>query len=656
MNKLIYILAGLLVVAGIFAAFVWYFASALSPSIPGDARIGSLDNEVTVDWYRYGASVSYTTSDLDAYRAMGFVHAARHPWFLSLLRQTAIGELGNWFAYDVAEMDSLVRVLDIPSSARQSISEISPRSSAILQAYSDGINGAFERARSYRDESFLAIDEGPGEWEPWHSVAIENLLAWISASERLSHSDSTASNKIIRSSLKLQDWLKVGGLNNSSAWSVQNGDSTVTGVRYVVGSSTVPLLVPVRVSGDNGLSSQHITILGTPFSLFTKVGDNGIAHMPRSQALFQTRLVDSTEIEISFDRIVNHEGQELLLSRKRIRGDLIQDCEPAQLSFFPGTGTPEIECTVLRWQGLMPSSDADAWVNQFDARAFKLWSGDAITFDKTGNSSSSTRTQAFPSAFGNRIRVSGDSRWTPFLRSRLVALTSEPEWADENLTRDVRSSWAEQMTQILLSSIDTTSMASPYVSPALSYLRNWDFTYSKSSIAASILDEWAVNMIRSGLDIINLNPDSVSKATGYFVDALSTLAGRFGSEMSDWRWETVNSHEYGYPGWSYIAADTLRRTETYRHILARKHSVPTLSGGHPSTLHWSPSPLSGAINSPATLYLSVTSTDWDALTMDVTTPGIGLTGDNATLEELINDFYSVNLSSQSPQMSTRLTP
>ena len=653
MNKVLYTLAFLLLLIAMFAAFVWYFASVLDPSIPRSAEVDNLESSLEIDWYPYGAAVSVgSANDLDGYRATGFIHATRNAWYMSLLRQTATGKLGSWFDHNVSEIDSLSTVLGFAETSRTAYANLDQATAAILQAYSEGVNAAFQRTRSYRHESFLAVDQVPAPWEPWHSLAIEKLFAWISAAEALTEAEETTSRQVLKSTSKLMHWTEIGGLNNSAAWTIHNTDSTIVGVRYITGAGHTPVLTPVDLVDAAGNHTVRLTILGTPFSLFSRTTDHGIAYLPTSTARVRTIPANRSELEETFERVVNFRGEEKLLSRVQLNGDLVQECVPSE----PVTPTippdPDIlRCTVLEWPGLSPVTDAPRWKDQYDARFFQLWSGDALSFDRAGKAEMTGTTNEFRAAFGNRVRATGNTGWTPFLRSRLVQLTSSQDWQSGDISYDVKSTWAERWTQSLVANVDTASTASSLLIPALAYLRNWDYTYSGSSIAASILDAWALEAKKDSIDLFEIQGDSIAGTTQQLVRALDDLRVTFGPDLSDWRWESVNPHSFRVPAWSYILADSMK-TGRYRQIADRINPATTVSGGHPSTLFWKPSSLSGPLSFPGAVNVSVISTSWEDIIFTTTRP----VADASPRAVVDGTPYTFGFLSQVPVSETTLRP
>ncbi|NND71277.1 MAG: hypothetical protein HKN43_06840 [Rhodothermales bacterium] len=609
MSRTLIVLFIAAVLAGVAAAFIWYFSVRLDPSIPKTAAVTSLEGATRVDWYPLGVEVHFTGSDLDAYRGLGFAHAIDTPWLISLLRQAALGELGSWFDVDLAAMDSLVHLLDIPESAQQGEALLNARASAVLQAYADGVNAGFESGLVYRDESFLAINVVPEAWLPWHSLAIEKLIAWIAAAESLP--EDPATSDIIGHTQQLSGFLGIGGFSNSVIWGVRNPDSTVTGIRYNTGSSQIPLLLPARLVSGNDAAVEMLTIAGTPYSVFTKTDAGAFAILPNSSASVLESPVDAAAIDTTFDRIRRFDGSESLVTQRRIENDLVLDCQPDANTVSLELSIEQLpnvmqSCSRLSWPGLDVTSDANEWTDLDSPGQFGLWTGSnaSILEDETTIRPESSW---IPAGFGNRVTVSTQSQWRPFLISRLVAISSSTSWSAEILKSDARSSWAAQMGPALEQALIKNDTTDVDVSSALTYLRNWDYEYSPASIAASILETWSANTV--DLDTAYTADPSSMATTREVRKSLDTLRERFGADMSEWRWEAVNRQYLEYPAWSYLRRLPEDLTGRYSLIIRRKTDRVASAGGHPSTFKWSASPVSGPQSFQQDFVVSVSSND-----------------------------------------------
>ncbi|MDX1429983.1 MAG: penicillin acylase family protein, partial [Rhodothermales bacterium] len=150
---------------------------------------------------------------------------------------------------------------------------------------------------------------------------------------------------------------------------------------------------------------------------------------------------------------------------------------------------------------------------------------------------------------------------------------------------DTYSTWASEVVPMLVEAA-SDSAAGPMVQDAISYLRNWDFTFDRASIAASILNVWAEIALELEGSWPSLGSDGVSEDesppdrrrwSAFLEFAVARLATDFGSDMSMWRWERVNAGRLRFP----ILGDM---------DPGRSRFVPTVASGfgHPSAPAWGP--------------------------------------------------------------------
>ena len=137
--------------------------------------------------------------------------------------------------------------------------------------------------------------------------------------------------------------------------------------------------------------------------------------------------------------------------------------------------------------------------------------------------------------------------------------------------------------------LDRLSSTHPTFQNVVTYLQNWDYTYSATSIGATLFDQW-MRTYRADLDRLPEPADTAYFATyrqhRALLRALDTLRTRFGPDVRRWRWErTVPDHRF-FPVWS---ADSLV-TDRLQALRSTRYAPLQRSGrGHPSTLSGGPS-------------------------------------------------------------------
>src|SRR5690606_10817922 len=117
----------------------------------------------------------------DLYRAIGFAQGSSRTWAALLLRQAAVGELSHWFGPSAVDIDGHVAALRLDELARQAFATLQPADQQILQGFAEGMNAAMSAGFVTRLDPLVALRVSPEPWEPWHTLAIERLFAWLSA-------------------------------------------------------------------------------------------------------------------------------------------------------------------------------------------------------------------------------------------------------------------------------------------------------------------------------------------------------------------------------------------------------------------------------------------------------------------------------------------
>ncbi len=175
----------------------------------------------------------------------------------------------------------------------------------------------------------------------------------------------------------------------------------------------------------------------------------------------------------------------------------------------------------------------------------------------------------------------GNTRWTAFLAERLARGAAGPD--------DPYSVWAERLAPAMIASLTDGPPLPDALGEGLTYLRNWNFSYDGASIAASIFDTWMGRYRETTGRLPRPDdppPDPAEKRLrrDLFTRAMSELPARHGSDLSQWRWETIRPDVRYFTPWSESSPAFPEAPPTYAPI-----RMPGF--GHPSTLAWGPSPI-----------------------------------------------------------------
>lgn len=593
MSRLLPYVALVLVVLVLTGGLLWYLAYDLGDGPPPTDGLAALDDSVRITWHGLSATTIEARSRLDALRALGYVHGQEHPWPLLLWRQTALGALGTWFGPGVLDLDRLGRWLGWATVARATYADLPPADRAVLSAYTDGVNAALRNAPArYRDEVVL-LDIPIEPWEPWHTLALERLFAWLATPP--SAPDSVHLPDQVRAFLALDDglreWLHLFGFDFSYAWVQSHAGTTYVAQRHVYGNTTQLLYHDVRVHlPDRTL--QAASLPGTPFFPAGQTDTQAWALLWSSTPQLRNRQPVADTVRTRFERIQVADGSETLVRA-------FQDGNVLYLT--PDRPVPGDSLWTLTWPGLLPGTDLTAWqaLPTDSLPAFRLLRGDGLRVTHDG-SWTVLGHPAVQEPLRDGILVSNNA-WSQPVAAHLDSMhQADPAYLPSGTWQtDSYSRWAARMTTQLLARMDSLPAPAPATTDALTYLRNWDFTYSRASIAATILEAW-LTTYREAHGSLPTPQDTLAESLdryGMTLDlALARLTETYGSDLSLWRWERTAPRMRYFPVWS--ATDT-RVLLDLPDAGNRFEPMYLLGYGHPSTLYWSPSAVVGPRSGPS---------------------------------------------------------
>ncbi len=557
------LLIGLLVLA--------YFAYVIETGPPESSLVEGLGSDVTVSWSSAGIAAVQGETTMDAMVGLGYAQASRRTWPLLLYRAVALGRLSELSGSDGLDSDRAAIRLGIGDGAREAYKTLSDEHRSALSAFAAGVNAALDDRRILRDPALILSGADPRPWEPWHSIAVERLFAWLGADARADTAAVRA--RPIREALLLHDF--------SRSAIVAPTPPLEPGIyaRFVFGSSALPVLFEARVSSVYGQDVQGASLLGTPFFLAGRTDTRAWAVLPAGT--YGARQIGKTfNPNVSHRRILLPDQTEQLVSILADSSGVVLDWDERS--------APEPDSTILvvSWTGLGAISDAESWLQVVGdrPRRFALFGGAGVIVSEGDVSyltdeSSVTRSKYFVTL--------AESPWVAHFTRRLDSLASEASgFLPREWFQDTYSLWAAETTPVLLSRIEPPQ--GPLVRDAVAYLRNWDYSFDRASIAASIFNVWAEivyeidgswpGLPTGGDAVTESRPEDLTTTWQDILEfAVARLATDFGSDMSNWRWERVHAGELRFP----LLGDKEPGSSRF---------VPTVvSGlGHPSTPAWGP--------------------------------------------------------------------
>ena len=147
------------------------------PQLDGQLPLKGLSADVQVSRDAFDVTHIEAASALDAWRAIGFIHAQERGWQLEFNRRLMRGELSEILGAATLDTDKLMRTLGIMQAAREQLKGLSDTSRAALQAYSEGIAQAHAVGAAGRSPEFriLGVKAGGTNGTPWSP---EDSVGW----------------------------------------------------------------------------------------------------------------------------------------------------------------------------------------------------------------------------------------------------------------------------------------------------------------------------------------------------------------------------------------------------------------------------------------------------------------------------------------------
>ncbi|MDR9446943.1 MAG: penicillin acylase family protein [Balneolaceae bacterium] len=709
-------------ILGITLLSVYLTLNRPLPQLDGSIDLPGLQQEVDVTRDGHGVPTIDAASELDAFRALGYVHAQDRLWTMTLAQLAAEGRFAEFLGPDLIPFDQYQRTLGIWEVAQQIEATLSPQMRQRLQAYANGVNAYTEDEARNLPLEFALLDMKPIQWTPTYSIAMTRLMAWqqnvswwseVTAGWVAGQLPRARVNELLPDQpeppfadlmpmldleLASRERLGIeGSFVGSNAWAVSpslsaSGQALLAGDPHM-GLNMAGNWYEVTISSPE-YSATGATIPGAPFII---IGQNGnvawsLTNMMADDTDFfvlpesQPDALSGSEIITPRNEVIRvKDGADTLIQvRETPYGPIISDIYPSQ-------GLVAEQTITLKWAGHTPSMELDAiygfgqaqTVEEFReaAKDFHSPAMNAIVADKQGSIAHipmarlplrrdaqvgfreasqdgvlpqdwqqwhypiETLTRINPEKgwvanSNNKIDPVGypyyiGTFWDPASRitrvQELFASTSPPYTLEEmgQWQADVTSPHARDLLERLLPSLQEPTLTEPAtakqqqdVELALTYLLNWDYTYSTESTAASIFDMMVLELteltlqddlgeegyeafvrletlpVRSLKRLIDLQSPLFDRTTTpnrtetlddlvvlAVERALDKLRSTYGAETYQWRWGAIHQVHFMPPLFGEAAADP-EAPQALKLIVERVLSHgPFPSTGHGMTIN-----------------------------------------------------------------------
>ncbi len=197
----------LLVVVAVIMLYLAVRASL--PQLNGEQSIPGLSAKVSVTRDAQGTASIVASTQLDATRALGFVHAQERFFEMDLARRSAAGELSALLGKATLKADQDKRMHRFRARLSSAWQTLPVTDRDLLQAYADGVNAGLA-ALPIRPWQYVALRMSPEKWQPVDSLLV---IAEMYSMLQLRSIDQTFADAVLREEVgdKLFQWLKPRG-------------------------------------------------------------------------------------------------------------------------------------------------------------------------------------------------------------------------------------------------------------------------------------------------------------------------------------------------------------------------------------------------------------------------------------------------------------
>lgn len=177
------------------AIVLWLVLKSSSPVYSGQEQVLGLEEKVKVVHDDFGVPHIYSSSEQDAFMALGYLYAQERLFQMDLLRRVGGGGLSEVFGEDLLEVDKLFRILGVNKKAIEdaeaNFKEIDKPSEQLALAYLNGINQFIENGSTPPEYLILGLEK-----EKFYPADLYRIVGYMAFSFALGLKEDPLLNKI----------------------------------------------------------------------------------------------------------------------------------------------------------------------------------------------------------------------------------------------------------------------------------------------------------------------------------------------------------------------------------------------------------------------------------------------------------------------------
>ncbi len=149
------------------------------PNYRGEDRIPQLAAPVTVIRDANAVPHIFADNQLDAYRALGYLHAQDRFFQMELARRIGTGRLSELVGSFGLRVDRFMRTLAIGQLAEAAVANMAPATRAAVDAYTEGVNAWLQSPHAGRPPELILLGIAPEPWRAADSAMWGRLMALL---------------------------------------------------------------------------------------------------------------------------------------------------------------------------------------------------------------------------------------------------------------------------------------------------------------------------------------------------------------------------------------------------------------------------------------------------------------------------------------------
>ncbi|MGD8496782.1 MAG: penicillin acylase family protein [Gemmatimonadales bacterium] len=160
---------------GIVVTFAWFRLARSDARPEAPVQVAGLGDSVVVRFDTLGIPTIRARTELDAWRALGYVHATERLWQLEFLRRIATGRLSELFGEQALQTDRFVRTLGLGRIAGDGVDRLGADERQALEAYASGVNARIAEGGPWPPE-FQILRFEPAAWTPEATLGVAMVM------------------------------------------------------------------------------------------------------------------------------------------------------------------------------------------------------------------------------------------------------------------------------------------------------------------------------------------------------------------------------------------------------------------------------------------------------------------------------------------------